>query len=396
MRQIWKSAIFPPMKTAVAVSGGIDSLYALITLKEQGHEVFALHARFIDTQNDVVPALQKTCDFLNIPLHVVDLKNDFKNEVIAPFFAFYQNAKTPNPCALCNKNMKFGKLFEKARELGAEKLATGHYVRLANFKNNLTNDYGLCIQCAKDNKKDQSYFLALTKIKNLQSALFPLAEKTKEQIRQELMDKNIPVPCPKESQEICFVPNDDYRAFLLNNAEQYQFEAEHAGNVYYLDPKTQKTKKIAEHKGLWAYTEGQRKGLGIAWTEPLYVVKRNYEDNSLYVSTKGAINTKYATADRLNFLVLPHLWAGQLYARTRFREKQSPCNIYIINIQEKLEVLIDNPSNSKELEAMHAILENPETRLYVEFTEEKQIYAPGQILAVYDEKGFLLAGGILV
>jgi len=292
--------------------------------------------------------------------------------------------------------MKFGKLLEKARELGAEKLATGHYVRLSPFENVLTNKYGMCIKCAKDDKKDQSYFLALTPIKNLQSALFPLAEKTKEQIRQELLDKNIPVPCPKESQEICFVPNDDYRAFLLNNAEQYQFKAEHAGNVYYLDPQTQKTKKIAEHKGLWAYTEGQRKGLGIAWTEPLYVVKRNYEDNSLYVSTKEAINTKYATADRLNFLVPPHLWAGQLYARTRFREKQSPCNIYILNIQERLEVLIDNPSKSKELEAMHAILENPETRLYVEFTEEKQIYASGQILAVYDEKGFLLAGGILV
>lgn len=384
------------MKTAVAVSGGIDSLYALTTLKEQGHDVFALHARFIDTQNDVVPALQKTCDLLNIPLHVVDLKNEFSSEVIAPFFAFYQNAQTPNPCALCNKNMKFGKLFERAKELGAEKFATGHYVRLSSFENDLTHDYGMCIQCAKDDKKDQSYFLALTKIKNLQSALFPLAEKTKEQIRQELIDKNIPVPCPKESQEICFVPHDDYRAFLLNSGAQYHFNAENSGNVYFLDPKTQKTKKIAEHKGLWAYTEGQRKGLGIAWTEPLYVLKRNYQDNSLYVSTKEAINTKYATVDRLNFLVPPHLWAGQLYARTRFREKQSPCNIYIKNIQEKLEVLIDNPHTTKELETIQAILKDQSTQLFVEFTEEKQIYASGQILAVYDEKGFLLAGGILI
>lgn len=387
------------MKTAVAVSGGIDSLYALITLKEQGHEVIALHARFIETQNDVVPDLQKTCNLLDIPLHVVDLKDEFNNNVIAPFFAFYQNAKTPNPCALCNKTMKFGKLFEKAKELEAEKLATGHYVRLAPFENNLTKNcanWGMCIQCAKDNKKDQSYFLALTKIENLQSALFPLAEKTKEEIRLELIDKNIPVPCPKESQEICFVPNDDYRSFLLNNAEKYQFEAEHAGNVYYLDPKTKETKKIAEHKGLWAYTEGQRKGLGIAWTEPLYVIKRNKEDNSLYVSTKEAVNTKYAIAGRLNFLVPPHLWEGQLYARTRFREKQSSCKVSIKNIQEKLEILVDNPITTKELEAKYAVLEDKNTWLCVEFTEEKQIYASGQILAVYDEKGFLLAGGVLI
>lgn len=384
------------MKTAVAVSGGIDSLYALTTLKEQGHDVFALHARFINTQNDVVPELQKTCDFLNIPLHLVDLKEAFNKEVIAPFFAFYQNAKTPNPCALCNKNMKFGKLFEKARELGADKLATGHYVRLTNFENNLTKDYGMCIQCAKDEKKDQSYFLALTKIENLQSALFPLAEKTKEQIRQELIDKNIPIPCPKESQEICFVPNDDYRSFLMNNGRQYHFKAENKGNIYYFDSKTGNTKKIAEHKGLWAYTEGQRKGLGIAWTEPLYVLKRNQEENSLYVSTKEAINTKFALADRLNFLVPPHLWEGQLYARTRFREKQSPCKVSIKNIQAKLEVLISNPDTTKELETIRPILADQNTQLCVEFTEEKQIYASGQILAVYNERGFLLAGGILI
>lgn len=384
------------MKTAVAVSGGIDSLYALIILKDQGHDVFALHARFIDTENDVVPALQKTCDFLGISLHVVDLQEEFEKDVIFPFFEFYQNAQTPNPCALCNKKMKFGKLLEKAKELGAEKLATGHYVRLAPFENSFTNNYGFCIQCAKDDKKDQSYFLALTPVESLQSALFPLAEKTKEQIRQELINKNIPIPCPKESQEVCFVPNDDYRSFLISYDEQYHFNAQNDGDVYFLDSKTGETKKIARHKGLWAYTEGQRKGLGIAWTEPLYVIKRDKITNSLYVGTKESVNTKFALADRLNFLVPPHLWAGQLYARTRFREKQSPCKVYIKNIQAKLEVLIDNPQTSRKLQDILPLLKDKNTQLYVEFTEEKQRYASGQVLALYDEKGFLLAGGVLV
>lgn len=384
------------MKIAVAVSGGIDSLYALITLKEQGHEVFALHARFIDTEHDVVPSLQNTCDMLGIPLHVVDLREAFNTNVIYPFFQFYQNAQTPNPCALCNKSMKFGKLLAYAKDLGAEKLATGHYVRLAPFKNSLTTDDGISLQCAKDNKKDQSYFLALTPLKRLQSALFPLAEKTKEEIRQELANKNIPIPCPKESQEVCFVPHDDYREFLLQYGKQYHFDAEKYGNIYYLDCKTKETKKIAEHKGLWAYTEGQRKGLGIAWSEPLYVIKRDKETNSLYVGTKEAVNTKFALADRLNFFVPPHLWAGQLYARTRFREKQSPCNVYLKNIQAKLEILINNPDTATELQTITPLLDDEHTQLFIEFTEEKQIYASGQIFALYDEKGFLLAGGILI
>lgn len=384
------------MKIAVAVSGGIDSLYAMINLKEQGHDVFALHARFIDTDNDPVPALQKTCGSLNIPLHIADLKDDFKNSVIRPFFEYYQNAQTPNPCALCNKTMKFGKLLEKAKELGAEKMATGHYVKSAPFENDFTKTFGHCIQCAEDAKKDQSYFLALTPLNNLRSAVFPLAEKNKEDIKKEIAEKNISVPAPKESQEVCFVPNDDYRSFLVDYGRNYDFNAKNYGDVLYIDSKSKECKKIAGHKGLWAYTEGQRKGIGIAWSEPLYVIKRDAENNILYVGSKDNINTKYAAANNLNFLVPPYLWSGQLYARTRFREKQSACKIYLQNIQEKLEVLIQNPDNNKALIKNIHVLNDPKTRLVAEFTEEKQIYAPGQILAVYDEQGFLLAGGILI
>lgn len=384
------------MKTAVAVSGGVDSLYALITLKEQGHDVFALHARFTDSADDPVPALQNACGILGIPLHVADLREEFRQNVILPFFSYYKNAQTPNPCALCNKSMKFGKLLEKAKELGAEKIATGHYVKSAPFENSLTATYGHCIQCADDDKKDQSYFLALTPLESLRSALFPLAHKTKEAIKAEIAEKKVPVPCPKESQEVCFVPNDDYRSFLLSCGDKFDFNPGKTGDVLYLDSKTKTTKKIAEHKGLWAYTEGQRKGLGIAWTEPLYVVKRDMQNNALIVGTKESISAKYAAANSLNFLVPPYLWSGELFARTRFREKQSPCKVYLQNIQEKLEVLIQNPDNSQILINNIHILNDPKTRLIVEFNQEKQIYAPGQILAVYDERGFLLAGGILI
>lgn len=154
--------------------------------------------------------------------------------------------------------------------------------------------------------------------------------------------------------------------------------------------------KIARHKGLWAYTEGQRKGLGIAWSEPLYVIKRDMRTNILYVGNKEAVQTKFAAANNINFLVPPYLWSGQLYARTRFREKQSACKVYLQNIKEKLEISIQNPENTRAIIDNIHILQDEKTRLFVEFTEEKQIYASGQVLAVYDESGFLLAGGILI
>lgn len=384
------------MKTAVAVSGGIDSLYALIKLQEQGHDVFALHARFIETEHDVVPQLRKACEILNIPFHCIDLKKAFNKEVISPFFDYYKNARTPNPCAFCNKSMKFGELLQKAKEFGAEKLATGHYVKLSLFENSLTQDYGYSIQCADDEKKDQSYFLALTPIENLRTALFPLADKRKEDIKKEILEKNIAVPCPKESQEVCFVPHDDYRSFLTACGQEFGFDMQGSGDIFYLDSKTGETKKIARHKGLWSYTEGQRKGLGIAWSEPLYVIKRDMRTNVLYVGSKEAVQTKSAAANTINFLVPPYLWSGQLYARTRFREKQSACKVYLQNIKEKLEILIQNPENTRAIIDNIHILQDEKTRLFIEFAEDKQIYAPGQVLAVYDESGFLLAGGILI
>ncbi len=388
---------FAYMKIAVAISGGVDSLYALIYLKEQGHDVFALHARFIQSNYEIENALKKVCQQLNVPLHIIDLQNTFEENVIIPFFNTYKNAQTPNPCALCNKSMKFGKLLEEAQKLGAEKLATGHYVKLTNFINKITSNYGFCIQSADDLTKDQSYFLALTPINNLRSAIFPLADKIKEDIKQEIANRNIEIPVAKESQEICFVPDDDYRAYLLEHKEKYNFDSDKFGDVFYINSKTtpQQKKKIASHKGLWAYTEGQRKGIGIAWSEPLYVVKRNVEDNSLLVGSKEEITTKFAMANNINYLVPPHLWYGQLYARTRFREKQSPAKVYIQNAYEKLEILIDNPTSTKHIINNYHIINTPETKLLIEFNEEKQIYAPGQVLAIYDENNFLLAGGIL-
>ncbi len=214
---------------AVALSGGADSLYALLRLRESGVPVMALHGIF--TRPELLPDnesktasntsasrtesmrhdLACICDKLGVPLHIVDLSTAFLEKVIRPFVQSYAQGNTPNPCALCNARIKFGLLLEKARELGTAKLATGHYARLISGKD--PNCLPTLLQGA-DPHKDQSYFLALVPQQSLQSALFPLGDSFKSEVKEWLMQNDYEVPIPKESQEVCFVENDDYKKFF--------------------------------------------------------------------------------------------------------------------------------------------------------------------------------------
>lgn len=486
------------MKIAIAVSGGVDSLYALISLKEAGHDVAALHARFmpVPKDKDPVPLLSTLCKEWGIPLHIVDLKEDFTKYVIRPFLESYARSETPNPCAHCNKSMKFGRLLDIARNLSVASLATGHYVNMEDYflGANKTISYGLCLKSAHDSSKDQSYFLALTPIEKLRFAQFPLANKLKKDIVEELRLKNITIPIQKESQEVCFVPNDNYREFIEMQREKRQINYQGEGDIVFRNDNV--SKKIGMHNGLWRYTEGQRKGLGIAWSDPLYVIEKNEEKNILYVGTRSFLDISSAYAFQINFLVAPEYWNMQsnflefaqlaqeedaqvtplqkdilkkqenkikqdiekqqeevgLFVRTRFREKPSPARVFLeIPKQHNLEISTESQYLKIELgtKESYSLLKDfmkqsvdlqlfvPElginnnydnkylwhvqeeetrfeseeekayslerqfwntmpVRLVVEFLSPKQVYAKGQVLAVYDKKGFLLAGGILL
>lgn len=345
------------MKVTVAISGGTDSLYALLSLKEQGHEVTALHARFLPApgKGASLAAMETLCRDFGIPLVIVDLSEEFRRLVMEPFALAHTMARTPNPCALCNRAMKFGLLFDRAMEYG-DVFATGHYAAVAEHP-----VYGPALRTGSDSTKDQSYFLALVPAERLRRCLFPLAEKKKTDIRAWLSGRGITPPDPSESQEICFIPDDDHYAWLeARKAEGLKLPG--PGPVLLAG----KNRIIAEHRGLWQYTEGQRRGLGIAWKEPLYALKRLRESNTLVVGPKHFLPADRCTAGELNLMVPQNLWPQELFVRVRYHQTPAP-----------------------------ARTETAEGRMTIHFLSPQQPPAPGQIAAVYDKDGFLLAGGVL-
>ncbi len=349
--------------TAVAVSGGVDSLYAMVSLKQAGEPVFALHARMLPPElappdyEAMLGRLGEACAALDVPLAVIDCVEAFAGAVITPFVRAYAAGLTPNPCAHCNAAVKFGLLLDRARELGAARLATGHYIRLED------TDNGPALFAAGDAAKDQSYFLSLVPKDRLALARSPLAGENKDAIRAFLAAQGIRTPAPGESQEICFVPGDDYRAFLRDRAAKLGMALPGPGAVTLPDNSV-----IGKHKGLWHYTEGQRKGLGIAWKEPLYVLEKKTEGNTLVVGNAGDLAGlgHEVTARDCNFLVPFAQWPDTVLVRTRFRQPARPA--------------------SARLEGNTLILREETPR---------GPHARGQIATVYDRDMRVLGGGVI-
>lgn len=354
--------------TAVAVSGGMDSLYAMLSLRDSGESVIALHARMLPPSLErpgyaaMLDRLADACASFGVSLHVIDAVDAFAAMVIDPFVKAYAAGQTPNPCAHCNASIKFGLLLEEAEKLGAARIATGHYAHLEN-RNGET-----VLLAGRDAGKDQSYFLSLVPLPRLSKAVFPLADMKKNDVRAFLAQRGITIPAPAESQEICFVPNDDYRAFLLSRAEKIGVSLPGPGPVLLGDGT-----RVGTHNGLWQYTEGQRKGLGIAWREPIYVVRKDTERNILVADGAEAFAagaSRRIEAERCNFLAPAETWPGTVFVRTRYRQVARPATA---------------ASDGKTLVLMEEKPNGPYTR--------------GQIAAVYarEDSGRLrvLGGGVI-
>ncbi len=360
------------MRICVAVSGGVDSLFALWSLKEQGYDVIALHGKFLPKENSLdngLEVLKKHCNNWSIPFYIEDMQEEFHKKVIEPFFFAHKDLLTPNPCVQCNREIKFGILLERAQNLGASHLATGHYV------NKIDSEFGNILQVAEDITKDQSYFLALVEKSKLQKAIFPLANKKKDEIRNILARENIEIPQPKESQEICFIQNNKHTEFIEDMAKNLQIPFPQRGKVKLCgdeDDKAEFSKKKHMHKGLWHYTEGQRKGLGIAWKKPLYVIKRDKKNNTLYVGAEEFLQQGECFAHHANFFVPYEHWyehyGSEIYVKTRFRQAM---------IRADVEYIKENNS------------------FHVKFHKKENAVAAGQTLAIYNNNNMLLAGAIL-
>ncbi len=344
------------MRLAVAVSGGSDSLLALGLLRAAGHEVTAIHAHFLppdNAQRTLAEAIGDECAKLGLPFAAVDLSREFRERVVDPFVRAYAAGETPNPCALCNRHMKFGLLLEKAREYGAQALATGHYARLEQTA------AGPELFRGHDETRDQSYFLSLVPRSALARAVFPLAERRKADNAAALADLGLTPPLPHESREVCFVPGDDYRAFLVAQG----LPLSGPGPVELVDGT-----RLGTHQGLWQHTVGQRRGLGIAFREPLYVLAKRSKDNALVVGVKAELAASVCRTGPANMLCAPPDWPEELLAQTCYRMRPRPATVAVAE----------------------------DGGLTIHFTAPVARPTPGQVAAVYDATGLVLAGAIIV
>ena len=367
---------------AVAVSGGVDSLCAVVMLRNAGFRVLALHGLFLPDGPTAAPAgMAEACATLGVPLHVADLRAAFQREVLSPFAAAYAQGRTPNPCACCNRAIKFGVLLDTALALGADRLATGHYARLVPGLDASTNAgrgenseaYPL-LAAAADAAKDQSYFLSLVPRQRLHRALFPLHGQNKEQTRAIVAAAGLVVPLPSESQDICFAPpaaqagmsaTEAYRPFLERHWQAAGTIAPGPGPVLLLDAQGNR-REIGRHRGLWRYTEGQRKGLGIAHTEPLFVLTKDSATNTLVVGPRALLGITSCITGPANIALPESMWPAKLLVRLRHRQRPCPASVRVEG--ERLNIALDEPQFPT---------------------------APGQVAAVYDEEGRVLAAGVV-
>jgi tRNA-specific 2-thiouridylase len=372
------------MTTAVAVSGGMDSLLALALLKEAGREVLALHAHFLppdERQRELARALNAQCDALCVRFAAVDLSAAFSRLVIEPFVAAYAAGLTPNPCAGCNRDMKFGLLAREAARLGADRIATGHYARLPGEFAAAREDSGPggvlpcpaqatapddSITCSPsaaglmrgaDPAKDQSYFLSLVAPEALSRAVFPLGGWLKKDVPAALAARGLAPPMERESQEVCFIPGDEYRLFLEARGAALPGE----GPIQLIDGR-----EIGRHKGLWRHTIGQRKGIGVAWTEPLYVLEKRAAGNALVVGPKSGLDVLECRVRDVCLHIEPDGWPLSLLAQTCYRQRPRPVRVTFT--RGGLVLRFDAP------------IARP---------------AEGQVAALYSRDGRVLAGGII-
>jgi tRNA-specific 2-thiouridylase len=293
---------------AVALSGGIDSALTAYLLKKEGHNVLGLHADFGYKGQSAQPWLEKITDFLRIPLTIISLKEDFQKQVVVYFINEYQRGRTPNPCVLCNPSIKFGLLYQHGLNLGADNFATGHYTRI------LPSPWGEGPVLARgmDENKDQSYFLHRLEASKLKRIILPLGLWTKDQVRQMAHEIGLPIPSGGESQDICFLPKGGYREFLRRQTGR---ELDQAGDIVNL-----KGEKLGNHCGLYAYTVGQRRGLGIPAAEPYYVVRLEPENNRVVIGFKTDLESAACRLSGLH-LFRRDLNEAEISVQIRYRHK---------------------------------------------------------------------------
>lgn len=350
------------MRVVVGISGGVDSSVAAYLLKKQGHEVIGLFMINWDEHDGQCTAaedyedVKRVCAKIGIPYFSVNYAKEYYDRVFQYFLDEYKSGRTPNPDVLCNREIKFGPFLNKARQLGADMIATGHYCK------SLTENGKTYLLKAKDLSKDQSYFLNQLSQEQLSSVIFPLADIEKTEVRKIAKELGLSTAEKKDSTGICFIGERNFRKFLK------EYLPAQPGNICTLDGKV-----VGQHEGLMYYTIGQRRGLNIGGRndgngERWFVLKKDLEKNVLYVS-QGETDELFSNglyADTFNWIPeRPKQDEFECFAKFRYRQPDQKVKVKVVD----------------------------DTHIQVDFAERQRAITEGQFVVLYDEKGFCLGGG---
>ncbi len=340
----------PQKRVAVAMSGGVDSSVAAAILKDEHYQVIGITMLLNPFKEDsTLENAIKIAESIGIPHQTVDFRKTFKRRIIAPFCNEYQRGRTPNPCINCNNQIKFGALLKKAKKMGADFLATGHYARIKNSK------YGYNLLKGVDHSKDQSYFLYLLQQKQFQYLLMPMGYLHKSQAKRIAKQLGFTDFIKSESQDICFIPNSDYSTFINENAPTSP------GEIIDIEGRV-----LGKHSGLARYTIGQRQGLGLASDKRLYVIRIDIDNNRLVVG-----NQEHLLANSLRIYQLSWI-SGEAPIKTD-------------GITAKIRYR--SPEIKVSLRIQNGVTE-------VRFSQPQQSVAPGQSIVFY-QGDVVLGGGII-
>jgi len=322
-------------RIAVAMSGGVDSSVTAALLKQQGHQLIGITMRLFEPHTcgtgSAVDDAARVAQQLGIEHHVADFEGPFKEQVIDDFINQYRLGQTPNPCVCCNRTIKFGLLLDRARELGAELLATGHYTQKT------VDPDGTChLRVAANRAKDQSYFLYTLTQQQLAQVLFPLGEiASKDEVRRLAEQFGLAVAHKGDSQEVCFIPGDDYVAFLEGHGIPAQ-----SGAIVHVNGTV-----LGRHQGSHRYTIGQRKGLGIGWREPLYVTAIDAANNRIVVGEQSHVLAPGLVAEELSWIIEPTTANFETTCKIRYRHQPVPCRVELL-AEGHCRVLFHEPQKS--------------------------------------------------
>lgn len=355
-------------KVVVGMSGGVDSSVAAYLLKEQGYEVIGVTMQIWQDEEDVctledqggccglsaVDDARKVAEQLDIPYYVMNFKETFRENVIDYFVDEYINGRTPNPCIACNRFVKWESMLHRSLAIGADYIATGHYARVVQLDNGRYT-----IQKSATARKDQTYALYNLTQDQLSKTLMPVGEFTKEEIRVMAEKIDLDVASKPDSQEICFVPDDDYAKFIKEETGKEMPK----GNFVDLEGNI-----LGEHKGIIHYTVGQRKGLGLNLGKPGFVVDIRPKTNEVVIGDNADVFGKVLTANRLTFMTVPFI-EGEVRtkAKIRYSHKEADCTIRMMG-DDTLECVFDEPQRA---------------------------ITPGQAIVFYDGD-YVLGGGTII